>query len=64
MLHTLAVYTIQVSNLVNYNCHPLKVGNNFLAFQTKPMLYFVKITVHMGRFYKHPKRMGMMLLPF
>ena len=28
MLHQLAGATIQIANLVNYNCHPLQDGNN------------------------------------
>ena len=28
MLHHLAIATIQVANLVNYNCHPQEDGNN------------------------------------
>ena len=27
MLHRLAGATIQIANLVNYNCHPLEDGN-------------------------------------
>ena len=27
MLHHLAGATIQIANLVNYNCHPLEDGN-------------------------------------
>ena len=31
MLHHLTGATIQVSNLVNYNCHPQEVGNKWVS---------------------------------
>ena len=41
MLHHLAGATIQVANLVNYNCHPLDDGNDRIDFyQTKIFLIF------------------------
>ena len=33
MLHHLAGATIQVANLVNYNCRPLEDGDNVLQFE-------------------------------
>ena len=33
MLHNLAGATIQVVNLINYNCHPQKYGENTSEYQ-------------------------------
>ena len=35
MLHHLAGATIQVANLVNYNCHPLEDGNKDFTLWVK-----------------------------